>query len=195
MCALENKAQKAKREALEALPRIVEATLSDVGYTFCSIEVAAYLVKNGFVEQNPDMKNEAGALATRATQKGIDAAKKPEVTKVSEFLIEDVALPAAKRGGNGKVGNTKYPFDALEVGQSFFIPATAERPNPVKALASTVTSANARYAVEVKDEAGVVQTRTNRKGREVPVVEYQRLFGIRKDTKDGVEGARIGRTK
>ena len=195
MCALENKAQKAKREALEALPRIVEATLSETGYTFCSVEVAAYLVKNGLVEQNVDLKNDVGALATRATQKGVDAIKTQEVSKVSDFVIEDVALPAAKRGGNGRAGNTKYPFDALEIGQSFFIPATVERPNPVKALASTVTSANARYAVELKNEDGSVKMRTNRKGREVAELTFTKVFGIRKDTKDGVEGARIGRTK
>jgi len=38
-----------------------------------------------------------------------------------------------------------YPFAQMKIGQSFFIPATAERPNPAKALASTASSASKRF--------------------------------------------------
>lgn len=203
--ALENKAQKTKREALEALPRIAAATTVDPFYTFCSNETAAWLLKNGYIEQNDQIKNESGHLATRATQKGIDfaATLKPikEDVQVSEeaknevveFVIEDVALPVAKRGGNlgGYVREGKYKkvFDALLVGQTFFVPG-----KDVKAMASTVANQNKRYAVEKKDEAGNVVTRVNRKGATVPELVYERKFAVRTDEKEGVKGVRIGRT-
>jgi hypothetical protein len=64
-------------------------------------------------------------------------------------------LPTIRRGG---AANSLYDFDTLAAptgpagsGQGldgFFVPATDERPNPGKSLASTVTSANKRF----KDE-------------------------------------------
>lgn len=203
--ALENKAQKIKREALEALPRIAMATNVDPFYTFCSNETAAWLLKNGYIEQNDQIKNESDHLATRATQKGIEfaATLKPikedvQVTEEAkneavEFVIEDVALPAAKRGGNlgGYVREGKYKkvFDALQVGQTFFVPG-----KDTKAMASTVANQNKRFAVEKKDENGVVVMRKNRKGKEVAALVYERKFAVRVDEKDGVKGVRIGRT-
>lgn len=199
--ALENKAQKTKREALEALPRIVSATQSEIGYTFCTPEIVTYLEKNGLAEGNAELTNEHGAIACRATQKGVETAmsnKPAEETAATaappmQFEIETVPLPAAKRGGPG-VGNTKYPFDKLEVGQSFFVPATAEKPEPWKSLASTVTSATARFDELVTNEDGSPKMRTNRKGNTVQEVKHTRVFVIRKDKKGDVEGARIGRT-
>ena len=66
-----------------------------------------------------------------------------------------------------------YPFDDLEVGQSFFVPATEDKPNPAKSLASTVTSANDRYAEEIEGEFEV------RGGKEVPKKHYHRRFAVR----------------
>lgn len=66
------------------------------------------------------------------------------------FVIEDyVPTAQARRGGRG---NTIYPFDSLNVNQSFHVPATAENPNPAKSLASTVSSATARYAEVIPGE-------------------------------------------
>ena len=78
-----------------------------------------------------------------------------------------------------------YPFDALNVRQSFFVPNTEDKPNAAKSLASTVSSATARYAEVVEG-----QFKTNKKGEQVPVTRETRKFVVR-----SVEGgARVWRT-
>jgi len=186
--ALENKAQKAKREALEALPRIVAATQGSLGYTYCSMDIIDYLVKKELAECDPGNTNEAGAVACRATKTGIDmvnaqTAKGSEKEMSNEFVIEKgIEIPKLKRGGGA--GNSKYPFDKMEVGDSFFVAKEA------KTLGGTVSSANKRYAVEVEGE-----TRVNRKGNAVPKTVQERKFEARVSEKDGVAGTRIFRTK
>lgn len=46
-----------------------------------------------------------------------------------------------KPSNNGRT----YPFESLEVGGAIFVPATDKRPDPKKSLASTISSANARF--------------------------------------------------
>jgi hypothetical protein len=102
-------------------------------------------------------------------------------------LLANVPIPAAKRFGK----SSTYPFDSMEPGQAFFVPATAERPNPAKSMASTVNSAKARYAVQDGVEADGV----------TPKFKNTREFVLRRvlDGKDfghpGVEGAGIWRSK
>ena len=160
---------------------------------YTSPAVHGPLIEAGMVEINPAVINEAGEIATRATQKGID-----EMTQTSEtgtaaasakvaasFTIEDnVPMPTGNSRGRG--GNV-YPFEALEVGQSFFVPNSEDKPNAAKSLASTVSSATARFAVPSEDGA----TKTNKKGETVPVMVETRKFVVR-----SVEGgARVWRTK
>lgn len=201
--ALENKAQKAKREALEALVRIVQATTDETlapehRYTFCDEVVGDWLQKNGYAQMNKEFKNEAGAFAVRATEKGINFQKNKdkekqkmseETTKV-EFVIEEgIEMPASKRGaGGGGIGNKIYPFEKLEVKQSFFVAG-----KEAKTFAGTVASANKRFSEEVKNEDGSVKLRTNRKGKSVPETKQVREFKVRADTKDGVAGVRVFR--
>lgn len=52
-----------------------------------------------------------------------------------------IPVPAARRGGRSQ---NAYGFEVMEVGQSFFIPATDDNPNPSKRVASTVSSASKR---------------------------------------------------
>lgn len=217
--ALENKAQKAKREALEALPRIVSATGEvDPGYTFCTREIVDWLTNQGYVEANEAIVNESGGIATRATQAGIEFAStlvdknkeqtapaeitveepKPERKVKMTFEIENVAVVAGKRGGGTRT--SQYPIDALEVGQSFFIPASEKHPNPEKSLASMLSGAMKKYDVPDLDEAtGVQKTKvitvpkTGEK-REIPATKHTRKFTLVAAEKDGVAGARIGRT-
>ena len=140
---------------------------------YTSPAVHGPLVEAGMVEINPAMTNEAGEIATRATQKGIDEMNQNTETgtaaasaKVAaSFTIEDnVPMPTGNSRGRG--GNV-YPFEALEVGQSFFVPNSEDKPNAAKSLASTVSSATARYAVEAKDANGAVIMET------VTIPEYQ----------------------
>ena len=188
--ALENKAQKTKREALEALPRIVQATqTSEVGYTFCTAEIVEWLFKNGFAEGNPEIVNEAGAIATRATQKGVEkvmsetTVETPATTEKPAFVIEDgIPIPKSTRGGNRE---SSYPFAQLNVGQSFFIPASEKHPEPAKSLASTISGATKRYDVPDMEEDGVTQkqkkVRVPKTGEEkiVPAFKHTRVFQIK----------------
>ena len=175
---------------------------------FTPAAVHGPLVEAGLVEINPDMVNEAGEIATRATQAGIESldsgatvgnnatseatsstAETGKTEKVKTmFKIED-AIPVPAISGRGRGGNV-YPFDQLEVGQSFFVANDESKPNAAKSLASTVSSATARYAVASEDGA----TKTNKKGEVVPVMVETRKFVVRSVEEDGVKGARVWRT-
>lgn len=118
---------------------------------------------------------------------------KPAVTKFA--IMSNVVPPASMRGAGLKHGtrSSQYPFEDLQIGQSFFVPVSADIPDPVKTIGSTVSSANMRYRTEtgetvsktrikrgsdhkaVKDAAGnpVKETVT------VPVYKQDRKFIIR----------------
>lgn len=190
----------AKAAAAVGINEIVAAGANGL---YTSPEVHSSLVEEGLVEINPSMTNEAGEIATRATQKGIDSVNTPKTetgtaeasatpsapAAASSFVIEDdVPMPAVS--GRGRGGNT-YPFEQLEAGQSFFVPNTEAKPNAAKSLASTVSSATSRYAVPAEDGA----TKLNRNGEEVPVMVETRKFVVRSVEENGVKGARVWRTK
>lgn len=73
----------------------------------------------------------------------------------SAFEIEDdYEMPeetAIRRGGKRA---SKYPFDKLEIGQSFHIPKTDKMPDPVQAIASSITQARRRFSEPVFDTSG-----------------------------------------
>lgn len=170
--------------------------------------VYAPLVEAGLVEINPSTTDENGNVATRATQKGIESldsaatvadnatseatsatAATGETQKVKTmFNIED-SIPVPTIPGRSRGGNV-YPFGQLEVGQSFFVANSEDKPNAAKSLASTVSSATARYAVASEDGA----TKTNKKGEVVPVMVETRKFVVRSVEENGVKGARVWRT-
>lgn len=201
----------------DLLSTIVDATNSPDGFTYVSEAKAKPLVDRGLIELNAGLKNDDGHMAARATAAGVDliAGNVPEAkneaapttqanpvpTQVAAQVVEatapattsfaiddDVPMAAASRRGRGAL----YPFDALEVGQSFHVPATAERPNPAKSLASTVSSANKRYAVIVPGA-----TRVDRKGNEVAETEQTRRFRVTAAAPDDARGAgaRVFRVK
>lgn len=173
------------------LKTVADATQAN-SFVYTSTAQNKPLLDAGFVEVNDGMKDAAGNVATRATATGIDAVAKaaagqspapagaasPEASKPSNprpspsnFKLDDaVTMPTIKRGGPG--GNV-YPFDSMNAGQSFFVAATDDRPNPAKSLASTVSSATKRYA-----EA-------------TPI----RKFAVRSVVENGVKGARVWRTE
>lgn len=79
-------------------------------------------------------------------------------------IITGAQLPASKRGG-GAGAPVKYPFDKLEVGQSFFVPVTARYPDPAKSLGSAVSSANMKYSVETGETKTVSRTKRGEKNK------------------------------
>lgn len=126
-----------------------------------------------------DDANQSGTIAEQPKSTGV----KPM------FKIEsNVDIPAASR----RTRTSAFPFDQLEVGQSFFVAATEDRKDPAKSLASTVNGANERHSEVIPG-----QTVVNRKGNTVPAKKALRKFIVRAvtETHDGVEvqGARVWR--
>jgi len=134
-------------------------------------------------------KGLAGMPAPKAPVVNAGAAPKP-----SAFAIIDGAvLPPSKRGSGRVAGPSKYPFDDLQPGQTFFVAADAETPNPLKTLGSAVSNATNKYRVDTGKTKEVVRTKrgegnkavldsSGAKVREtatVPVYEYKRKFSIR----------------
>jgi len=197
-----------KTAATVAVIGLAEIVAAGANGMFVPESVYGPLVEAGLVEINPAMVNEAGEIATRATQAGIESldsaatvadnatseatsatAATGETQKVKTmFKIED-SIPVPTISGRGRGGNV-YPFDQLEVGQSFFVANSEDKPNATKSLASTVSSAIARYAVPSADGA----TKTNKKGETVPVMVEVRKFVVRSVEENGVKGARVWRT-
>ena len=187
---------------------LAEIVAAGANGLFTPAAVHGPLVEADLVEINPAMVNEAGEIATRATQAGIEsldsgaivvdnattevnsetaATGKTEKVKTMFLIENDVPVPVIS--GHGRGGNV-YPFKVLEVGQSFFVPNSESKPKAAKSLASTVCSATARFAVPSEDGA----TKTNKKGETVPVMVKTRKFVVRRAEEDGVKGARVWRT-
>jgi len=188
---------------LETLIEIGNAMQEEPNFKFVSHSSVKTFVKQGLVEINEDIKNEDLHIAARLTEAGINYVKEnltmtpvvetPIVNASGFEIIADVPMPKSKRGGNLNGGRKcKYPFDALQVGQMFFVPATEKTPDPAKSMIGVVSGANKRYASPASDGA----TKINRKGEEIPVLIYGRKFVVRPyTTKDGIEGAGVWREK
>lgn len=150
-----------------ALAHIVAS--GDAG-TYAPASVYQPLVDAGMVEVNTAAVDAAGNHLVRATQAGIDAidgnepASSPE-KPAKPVIMSGFVAPERKRGR--AAGDRKYNFDALEVGQFFFIEATAERPEPHKSLASSVTSATARYRVPTGNQTTKTVIVKNSEGQPV----------------------------
>ena len=131
---------KLQKDALATMPFIVAGNQSEIGYIFTDAFTTDFLIELGFAEINSEIKDAEGNVATRATQYGISYVKGLEVSitpsvegetpkgevkmtteATAEFVIEaGIEVPKIKR--TGAIGNSKYPFGKLEVGQSFLIP-------------------------------------------------------------------------
>lgn len=175
------------------------------GVIYVPDHVSGPLAAAGLVETDPTNVDANGHVLTRATPAGTEhliafgsdtggaQLAIPVVTK-PQFTIDDaIPLPVSEKKTRAPRGSI-YPFEQLALadgakfGQSFFVPNSAEKPDAAKALASTISSANARYAELVPG-----QTQINRKGREVPATRQLRRFIVRSVEENGVKGARVWR--
>jgi len=105
-----------------------------------------------------------GKAPVRLTDAGhahVGAVAAPAAANGSGFaLITGAELPETKRrGGGGSGAPKKYPFDEMQVGQSFFVAADEKHPDPVKSLGSTISSANMRYAEKTGQTKEVERTK------------------------------------
>lgn len=194
------------------LVEIVAATNSG-GVLYTPTEVHGPLVAEGLVEINAGMTNENG-IATRATAKGIETvnASSNSATQAASapakpiFAIEKASLPAIS--GRGRAGGSEiYPFDQMEVGDSFFVPNSDDKENAAKSLASTVSSATKRYAEVIPGEFKTIKGKDkdgNETSKQIPALKETRKFVVRSRTADaeakegfthGKDGARVYRVQ
>lgn len=73
-----------------------------------------------------------------------------------------IEMPTFTNFGRGRKVN--YGFELMSVGQSFFVPATEDRPSPIKTMSPVVVKANKDYAPKVFRPRTVTE---NRNGDEV----------------------------
>lgn len=133
---------------------------TDAPYHMATKAELSNLLDNGMVEVNDEI-TDGDKVAVRATEKGTEAMTDnstgagnnaaapttPSTAAPSFALIDGAVLPE----GRAPRASSVYPFETMNVGQSFFIPATEAKPNPSKSMASTVSSANKRFRKEGAD--------------------------------------------
>lgn len=131
-----------------ALALLVQAY--NEGGVYLTKEAAAEAVAAGNLA--PDTSNVKGdtVLCLLTAQGASLVPKQPAVASIE--IDDDVPMPVKERKG-GRRGS-KYPFEALEVGKSFHVPKTAEMPDPVAALASSLTGARRKFESKVADSTG-----------------------------------------
>lgn len=102
---------------------------------------------------------EAGTAELAKTAEGTAPAAEA-ATKASFDIDDGVPMPTGtvRRGREGG-----YPFDKLEIGQSFHVAKTAENPDPATRLASSVSGARVKYSVET-GETEQVEKKTYQRG-------------------------------
>lgn len=137
---------------------VVDATASPTGYGYMPEDAAAALEAAGLAELDRSNRDASNSVATRATATaagtlaahlasaaapaaGTPAAPAPAPAPAANpggFVIATgVELPAAREFGPR---GSKYPFEQLAVGQSFFVPDTT-----AAKMSSTVNSAGNRW--------------------------------------------------
>lgn len=181
----------------------LKKSLVDAGTSGTLVKPAyvADLITAGLVEVNTAVApNAEGLIPARATAKltaELGAPAAAPVAKPAFDISEGVPFIPGVRGG---VKEEIYPFSKLEVGQSFVVPVSEDKPTPEKVVekfGSTVSSATRRFS----EKTG--STRVNKKGVTVDVLKATRKFTLRPITagqtypnstfKESVSGARVFR--
>jgi hypothetical protein len=198
-------AKKAEREQLtELLSFIVTGTKSEVGRANVPFKLAQRInaLEPGSLQIHgaPDT---AGNTHVSATERVLKVGAESQNVASNEGAVAETAKPTyeletgfeppvTRRGG---FKTDIYPFDKMSVGQSFFVPATEKRPNPAKALQSTISSASRRYATTYPATVGKDKHAHPKAGQ--PTGKDGRKFVVRARTAaDGEksDGARVYRT-
>jgi hypothetical protein len=150
-----NKGAVAERQAVTARGAELMAMIAEAGDNGLMLtqEEGLDLVNSGFavVDTNTVDGNTAKVTLTEAGQASLASSGN---TATSYEIEDNVALPTstARRGRTGG-----YPFEALEIGQSFHVAAKAgEEPASVAArLQSSVSGARARFAEDTGEQETV----------------------------------------
>jgi hypothetical protein len=149
----------------------------------------AALVKLGYVAVNEAIPaNENGEHPARATQAGIDFIMAAPATSSAALVKPTFAIanigeqwPEAKRGNPGNGGRSLYPFDQLQPGQAFFVPANEGETDKdvAKRMASVVSAANKRYIVASRAKTGENGQPILSRGKPAMEHQYSKHFSVR----------------
>lgn len=147
------------KKDMALLATICAAMLADANAPFhmATAKEVKNLVDNGLVETNTEIAD-GDKFAVRATEKGVaenDANNKQGTNQMPEteataapsaFQLITATAPLTKK--RARRASSTYPFETMELYQMFFVPATEDKTNPAKSMASTVSSANKRFATD-----------------------------------------------
>lgn len=147
-----NDAPQIVREPITVRGNDLLKLLAATGGVYLTQEEGNDAVDAGFAAVNMADTQGNTALVT-ITAEGRAQIEGPVKGKTVFDIDDSVPMPDAHKKRGGKRGS-KYPFEKLEVGQSFHVPKSKDMPNPVSALASSLTGARRRYETPVKDAEG-----------------------------------------
>ena len=162
-------AVKISKANLALLKEVVEEVNPAQGYALLDADRYKALVKAGLIEVNSDIVDEDGNTAVRLTDKGneamdytvselplesatvpvesaVEAVESPKATRATvspeDIAISKVEIPLPEKTASERAGRSRYPFDALEVNQSFFV-ADADNKQPrFRNMKATVSKRN-----------------------------------------------------
>lgn len=159
-------AKKPTKADLSLLASIVAAMANpEAPFMFVTPSEAQTLLDNELIEVNSEI-TDGDKVAARATEKGQATAPAPSTNEGNTNTVTETTTTAAasapkptfeledniaKPEGRAPRMSAIYPFEHMGVGQSFHVAATDDKPNPAKSLASTVSSANKRFAKAGQD--------------------------------------------
>jgi len=137
------------------------------------------LIKPDVAQVSPINPNAVLVNLTEAGQKRLDQMMKPELplppvqpnapvkvhllpllAQPPEIQIDtDVPVPKMKRVAPKSKKKPRYPFNELEIGQSFHLPTIEDQPEPWKAVARFLTAANTQSKMPVEPQEMVKVTK------------------------------------
>jgi hypothetical protein len=112
------------------------AQVIDNGNAFVSLTEAGQSIVDALPPAEPLSNDNTGAAGGPVANA---AAVKPAPTFV---VRNDIPMPGKRRGRRGSA----YPIEAMEVGQSFHIPVSAENPDPAARIASSLSNARIKFS-------------------------------------------------
>lgn len=204
---------------------LAEVANSENGELFMTAEQANEGVQAGHLVADierasgdlaPVRLTDEGAAAFQASSEGDagQAAQRSSAASSSFEIEQGIAIPNASTTRRGRSGG--YPFETMEVNDSFHVPVSADNEKPAERLASSVSGARSKFAVKDGDKTEEVKVKTYKRGEDGkylkdaegkrvietettetrPVMKVTRDFVVRAvDASDPKgEGARVWRT-
>jgi hypothetical protein len=116
----------------------------------------------GMITVDPSKPADDGTVPAYLTEAGkarIGATAPKAATKAAYTLRNDIPPPPVV-AGKQRNRASQYPFDTMEVNQTFHVPATAENDTPMDRVSSSVSAARAKYSEEIPGEYEVKNVKT-----------------------------------